>query len=58
MLVWLWVQAPAQLQTLRAYAAKELDFGTDARARVLAGVEKLAAAVSVTLGPKVCLRAK
>jgi hypothetical protein len=41
-----------QWQGLRGYAAKDLEFGTDARARVLVGVEKLAAAVSVTLGPK------
>ncbi|KAK9864700.1 hypothetical protein WJX84_004474 [Apatococcus fuscideae] len=37
---------------LRHYAAKELRFGVDSRAAVLAGVDKLAAAVSVTLGPK------
>jgi chaperonin GroEL len=32
--------------------AKELKFGTDARGQVLEGVEKLANAVKVTLGPK------
>jgi len=32
--------------------AKEVKFGTDARARVLAGVDILANAVKVTLGPK------
>jgi hypothetical protein len=47
-----WVQGLMQWQGLRGYAAKDLEFGTDARARVLVGVEKLAAAVSVTLGPK------
>ncbi len=48
-------QGLMQWQGLRGYAAKDLEFGTDARARVLVGVEKLAAAVSVTLGPKVCM---
>ena len=33
-------------------AAKEVKFGTDARARLLAGVDVLADAVKVTLGPK------
>jgi chaperonin GroEL len=33
-------------------AAKELDFDVDARARLKAGVDKLARAVKVTLGPK------
>ena len=33
-------------------AAKEVKFGTDARARMLAGVDILANAVKVTLGPK------
>lgn len=32
--------------------AKEIKFGTDARAKMLRGVETLAAAVKVTLGPK------
>eukprot|EP00887_Chlorella_sp_A99_P004323 scaffold15.g4323.t1 len=39
------------LQT-RFYAAKELRFGDECRAGLLAGVEKLADAVQVTLGPK------
>lgn len=34
-------------------AAKELKFGSDARASMLQGVEVLADAVAVTLGPKV-----
>lgn len=38
---------------VRHYAAKELMFGVDCRAAVLSGVEKLADAVQVTLGPKV-----
>src|SRR5271157_5474995 len=33
-------------------AAKEVKFGTDARARMLRGVDILADAVKVTLGPK------
>lgn len=40
-------------QQTRAYAAKEVKFGAEARAAVLAGVERLADAVQVTLGPKV-----
>jgi hypothetical protein len=46
------LQAFQALQT-RGYAAKELRFGDECRAGVLAGVEKLADAVQVTLGPKV-----
>ena len=33
-------------------AAKDIEFGTDARAKMLKGVEKLAKTVKVTLGPK------
>src|SRR2546429_9411424 len=33
-------------------AAKEVKFGTDARARMLRGIDILADAVKVTLGPK------
>ncbi|MBT3766278.1 MAG: chaperonin GroEL, partial [Rhodospirillales bacterium] len=33
-------------------AAKEVKFGTDARSRILAGVDVLADTVKVTLGPK------
>jgi len=33
-------------------AAKEVKFGTDARSRIVAGVDILANAVKVTLGPK------
>jgi len=39
-------------QTLRGYAAKDLKFGLDARALLLQGVNKLADAVCVTMGPK------
>lgn len=35
-----------------AAAAKEVRFGVDARAQMLMGVDKLADAVQVTLGPK------
>ncbi|KAK9831446.1 hypothetical protein WJX81_006066 [Elliptochloris bilobata] len=44
--------ALAQLQSTRGYAAKEVRFGVDCRSAVLAGVDKLADAVQVTLGPK------
>ena len=33
---------------------KDIKFGVDARALMLAGVDQLADAVQVTLGPKVC----
>ena len=46
------LQAFQALQT-RGFAAKELRFGDECRAGLLAGVEKLADAVQVTLGPKV-----
>ena len=36
-------------------AAKDIKFGTDARAKMLKGVEILAKTVKVTLGPKDCL---
>ena len=41
-----------QLQAARGYAAKEVKFGVDCRSGVLAGVNMLADAVQVTLGPK------
>jgi len=37
---------------MRAFAAKEVRFGAEARALMLAGVNQLADAVQVTLGPK------
>ena len=44
---------PQALDALQArYYAKEVRFGDECRAGVLAGVEKLADAVQVTLGPK------
>ncbi|KXZ54554.1 hypothetical protein GPECTOR_4g619 [Gonium pectorale] len=42
----------AFLQAVRFYAAKEVRFGIECRDKVLAGVNKLADAVQVTLGPK------
>ncbi len=38
---------------MRLYS-KEINFGADARAKMLKGVEQLTRAVAVTLGPKVC----
>ena len=51
------LQAFQALQT-RGFAAKELRFGDECRAGLLAGVEKLADAVQVTLGPKVRRRCR
>jgi chaperonin GroEL len=42
-----------QRQWARGYAAKEIAFGIDARAAMLRGVNDLADAVKVTMGPKV-----
>ncbi|MFS7975596.1 putative chaperonin Cpn60/TCP-1 family, groEL-like apical domain superfamily [Helianthus anomalus] len=39
-------------QQMRNYAAKDIKFGVDARALMLRGVEELADAVKVTMGPK------
>jgi len=36
-------------------SGKDIKFGNDARSQLLIGVDKLAEAVKVTLGPKVCL---
>jgi hypothetical protein len=44
--------AVARQQQTRGYAAKEMKFGVDCRNSVLAGVERLADAVQVTMGPK------
>lgn len=38
--------------TMRSFGAKELKFGSEARAIILKGCESLADAVEVTLGPK------
>lgn len=40
------------LRNVRSYSHKELKFGVEGRAALLKGVETLARAVSVTLGPK------
>lgn len=37
----------------RNYVAKDINFGTSARAAMLLGVNELAEAVKVTMGPKV-----
>lgn len=41
---------------MRTYATgKDITYGVDCRAKMYAGVDKLAKAVAVTLGPKVPL---
>ena len=47
------LQAVAGTQQQRHYAAKDVRYGIESRNSVLAGVNKLADAVQVTLGPKV-----
>lgn len=42
----------------RNYAAKDIKFGVEARALMLKGVEELADAVKVTMGPKVIITFK
>ena len=45
----------SRLQNIRSFATgKDVKYGTDARMLMLQGVERLADAVSTTLGPKVC----
>ena len=54
------LSAPAPLSAshgrgqARFYSAKQLKFGKDARESMLKGVDLLADAVAVTMGPKVC----
>lgn len=43
----------SRLAWSRNYAAKDIRFGVEARALMLRGVEELADAVKVTMGPKV-----
>lgn len=43
----------SRAQWVRRYAAKDIRFGVEARALMLQGVEQLADAVQVTMGPKV-----
>jgi len=45
-------QVGSRLAWSRNYAAKDIKFGVDARALMLRGVEELADAVKVTMGPK------
>ncbi|XP_047334463.1 chaperonin CPN60-2, mitochondrial [Impatiens glandulifera] len=45
-------QISGRLNCSRNYAAKEIKFGVEARALMLKGVEELANAVQVTMGPK------
>lgn len=44
----------SKLQAARNFSAKDIRFGVEARALMLQGVEQLADAVQVTMGPKVC----
>ena len=46
-------QIGSRLSWSRNYAAKDIRFGVEARALMLKGVEELADAVKVTMGPKV-----
>jgi chaperonin GroEL len=45
-------QIGSRLNSTRNYAAKDIRFGVEARALMLRGVEDLADAVKVTMGPK------
>jgi len=47
--------APAARRGVRFYA-KDIRFAGDARKAMMAGINKLADAVAVTMGPKVCIR--
>jgi len=47
-----WAAGAPQAQQSRGFAAKEVRFGVECRSLILAGVDKLADAVQVTLGPK------
>ncbi|XP_060169242.1 chaperonin CPN60-like 1, mitochondrial [Lycium barbarum] len=46
-------QIGGRLNWSRSYAAKDIRFGVEARAAMLQGIEELADAVKVTMGPKV-----
>lgn len=46
-------QIGSRLNWNRNYAAKDIRFGVEARALMLKGVEELADAVKITMGPKV-----
>lgn len=45
-------QNVSQMRSVRNYSAKDIRFGVEARALMLQGVEQLADAVQVTMGPK------
>lgn len=47
------MQNSSRSQWVRKFAAKDIRFGVEARALMLQGVEQLADAVKVTMGPKV-----
>lgn len=47
------LQIGGRLNWSRNYAVKDIRFGVEARALMLQGVEELADAVKVTMGPKV-----
>ena len=47
------VSVSSSLQQRRHYAAKDIQFGAEARQHMLQGVDVLADAVAVTMGPKV-----
>jgi len=47
------VCSPAMVHQRRGYAAKDLRFGAEARQHMLQGVDMLADAVAITMGPKV-----
>ena len=48
----------SKLQSTRKFSAKDIRFGVEARALMLQGVEQLADAVQVTMGPKVTSHSK
>jgi hypothetical protein len=53
LIVFLLKQDISQVQWVRRFSAKDIRFGVEARALMLKGVEQLADAVQVTMGPKV-----
>lgn len=48
------LKAACQLSSQARYMAKDVRFGPEVRALMLQGVDILADAVAVTMGPKVC----
>ena len=47
------ISVSSTVQQRRSYAAKDLQFGAEARQHMLQGVDILADAVAITMGPKV-----